>query len=169
MTSNNIKGLSLWSHAVFFFWFFPSCCFEGRVQRLWYCSPPRKHLCTKIVFFFFFFLHIISFHTVVRLHFLQLRSTSNLSKMIFALRWFFLTYPCLEVQMSLAAVFCVPSCHLNVTEDCLCLTAWLSLHALKCRIKNCYVLCSEISAMLLSGRWWKHLSLSSFQMRELKE
>lgn len=87
---------------------------KGEINDLVTVSPPRKHLCTKIFFVRFFFfcccINVIDFHTVVRLLFLQLKVQSNLfrheaykSSKIITLN----LKPCLEVQTSLAVVFCV--------------------------------------------------------------
>lgn len=146
---------------------FPSCCFEGRDQWLWHCSPTRKHLSTKIIFFKK--KNIISFHTVVRLLFLQLRSTIKplkreaykVSKMIF-LNLALFGSP----DESGCSVLCslMPFKHHRRLFVFNSLAFFTRLEMLD---KNCSVLCSEICPVLLSGRWWKHLSLSGFRWGNL--
>lgn len=58
-----------------------------------------------------------------------------------------------KVQLSLAAVFCVPSCHLNVTET-VCVQRLSFLYTLG------NLFCPLQWGLLHVNVWWKHLSLS---------
>jgi len=160
------------------FFFFPSCCFEGRVQWLWYCSPPRKHLCTKIVFFFFFFFFKHNFFPYsCEVAFLTAQKYNQTFE-----TWGLQGFKddlCSEMIFLNLALFgspdesgCGVMCSLMPFKCRRRLFVFSSLAfftRLEMSDKNCSVLCSEVCPMLLSGRWWKHLSLSGFQMRELKE
>ena len=73
------------------------------------------------------------------------------SKMILTLN----LKPCLEVQMRLAAVFCVfPHAILNVTET-VCVQQLRFLYTLG---NQFFVLCSEVCSMLMSDCWWERFS-----------
>lgn len=128
------------SHAVvtlIFFFCFHHVDLKGEFNDIGTVPHQENIFSPRSSFFSFFFFHnVINFFTVVRLLCHRSEVQSNLWDMRpkrfqrGSLLWdeFLNQKPCLEIQMSLTAVFCVPSCHLNVKENVFCSAALLSSH-----------------------------------------
>jgi len=159
----------------FFFLIFPIMLFWRESSETLVLFPTKKTPLHQDRLFFFF--NIISFHTVVEVAFLTAQKYNQT----------FETWGLQGFKDDLRSEMIFLNLALFGSPDDPGCGVMCSLMPFKCRRrlfvfsslafftrlemsdKNCSVLCSEVCPMLLSGRWWKHLSLSGFQMRELKE